>query len=101
MTLRSSFLSLANIYMEHYKEQLTTYVFSSTVEPSNITHFVQQYSRIHQIHNSIDIRNQRYSWSCIHVHVFNSTVESNNTLNTFNTVLTWHQRLALVDNNPG
>ena len=85
--------------MEHYKEQLTTYVFSSTVEPSNITHFVQQYSQIHKIHNSIDISNQRYSWSCIHI--FNSTVESNNTLNTFNTVLTWHQRLALVDNNPG
>ena len=33
--------------------------------------------------------------------VFNSTVELNNTFNTLNTVLTWHQRLALVDNNPG
>ena len=80
-------------------EQLTTYVFSSTVEPSNITHFVQQYSRIHKINNSIDISNQQYSWS--RIHIFNSTVESNNTLNTFNTVSNWHQCLALVNNNPG
>ena len=80
-------------------EQLTTYVFSSTVEPSNIMHFVQQYSRTHKIHNSIDISNQQYGWSGIHV--FNCTVELNNTLNTFNTVLTCHQRLALVNNNPG
>ena len=54
--LRSSFLSLANIYMEHYKEQLATYVFSSTVEPKDdifcptiqlnrkMIYFVQQYS---------------------------------------------------------
>ena len=33
--------------------------------------------------------------------VFNSTVELNNALYTFNTVLTWHQRLALVDNDSG
>ena len=37
-------------------DQLTTYVFISTVEPSNITGFVQQYSRIYKIHNSIDIQ---------------------------------------------
>ena len=33
--------------------------------------------------------------------IFNSTVELNNALYTFNAVSTWHQRLALVDNNPG
>ena len=95
--LRSSFLSLANIYMEHYKEQLTTYVFSSTVEPSNIMHFAQQYSRIHKIHNSIYISNQRYSWSCIHI--FNSTVESNNTLNTLTQfqlgINVWHLSITI------
>ena len=38
LSWEAAFLSLANIYMEYYKEQLTTCVFSSTVEPSNITY---------------------------------------------------------------
>ena len=62
--LRSSFLSLAKIYMEHYKEQLTMCAFGSTVEPSNITNFPTVQSDL-KIHNNIDISNQQYSWSCI------------------------------------
>ena len=96
-TSKEAVLLPHDIYMEHYKEQLTTCVFSSTVEPSNITHFVQQYSRIHKIYNSIDISNQRYSWS----YITYLTVQLNNIFNTLNTVSTWHQHLALVDNGPG
>ena len=47
--LRSSFLSLAKIYMEHYKEQLTTCVYSSTVEPSNITYLSNSTVRLIKI----------------------------------------------------